>query len=272
MPYGMTTPPASRFSYPSTVIGSSSVFSNTFTFPHTPIGQVQTGNFLPCIPGASFGGSLASVTWELLRNGQPEISWVGYTILEDFQAFGGDIITIIGYNIPNGMVTLTWQGYTYNEGSVPLTQPSLSTSGDANIQLANSYQTATRSIAVTAVQTAQSYPFTLVGAPANTATIRVYNTSLSVSVANGTGSPMYYACQTWIGADASATSATTLDRLNLQCLVGTQGNQDQSTNWDGVEYNTATQTLAVYLNTQAGASLLGFGQYMVDATVEYAWF
>jgi hypothetical protein len=262
-------PPATRFSFPSMVTGTDTVFMNTFKFPQIPTGLTFTGAFLPCINAPTFGGGLSAVTWVLLRNGQPELSWVGYTILEDFQGFGGDTITIQAYNLPNGNVTVTWQGVSYIQQYTPLTLPTLNTSGPIETDLAASFQTATVLVNQTAVQSNNSYPFTFANPPSGTTTIKFYSVSLSISVACGNA---FYALNAWIGADHVSPSQTTLVAGCVEVLTNQSANVTLCQDMNGIEFDTATQTFAIYCNTLSGGSLVGEGLILVNGSIEYAWF
>lgn len=114
--------------------------TTVFTWQMPPAGTIMTGNFLPCQPGMPNGSNLSSVSWEILRNGQPEMTWIGYTSINGVTAGQGEQISIIAYNLPVGEpVQLTWKGwYTPVAQSPGIPQlPWLNPSGDGMMLLPN---------------------------------------------------------------------------------------------------------------------------------------
>lgn len=81
-----------------------------WTFPAVPAGLAWTVSLLPCAPNSSLAGGYVNTTWQLNRNGQPELSWFGNTIVQDVQAVGGDVIQVVAYNVP----VPTWGDPTYD--------------------------------------------------------------------------------------------------------------------------------------------------------------
>lgn len=129
----MTIPGVQNFSYPVTMPVTNN-FTSTWTFPSVPTGLTWTGAFLPCVPSTIAQGAPATqyfqqTNWVLYRNGQPEISWTGNSMLEHFQATSGDVITIAASFLPllplPNNVQLTWKGWSAPSGSVPPDVPSL---------------------------------------------------------------------------------------------------------------------------------------------------
>lgn len=104
-----------------------------FTFNVVPPGFVWTMTLVPTanttgltlgkIPPAAldvFGQSV----WTLQRNGIPEMTWVGYTLVTDFQAFGNDRIAVSVSNVtPNTQLLLTMRGSSDLSDTVPALPP-----------------------------------------------------------------------------------------------------------------------------------------------------
>jgi hypothetical protein len=132
-----------QFQYTSQVdLSQSFSASATFTFPVPPMGYVWIGSFLPCVAQTVVDFEspiLAAAAWQLNRNGQPLLSWVGYTSLTNFQANATDVIEILGFNLPFATVSLTWIGYAYPTNLAPPVLPSYNTSGQALDTLINSF-------------------------------------------------------------------------------------------------------------------------------------
>lgn len=82
---------------------------------------------------------LANMVWTLYRNGAPEMTWIGMSVLCNVQAFGNDVIQVAG-ELPGGgvssdilidqplPVTISMIGYEGLAAEVNLTVPFVSTS------------------------------------------------------------------------------------------------------------------------------------------------
>lgn len=125
---------------PITMIGSGNQPSvNTFTFPAVPTGLVWTGGFFICPSNAQSqsvntgvaASGYGDLTYIVYRNGQPEATWNGYSVLENYQATGGDVITIIAYGeLPTqGSTTvgtqMMWVGSSVDESNAQPAVPYL---------------------------------------------------------------------------------------------------------------------------------------------------
>lgn len=87
----MTAPGLQVINYP-VQIEVTAGQTGTFTFPTVPTGQCWTFGLFFDILAQQFGSPLT--VWQLLRNGQPEMNWVGQAVLTDVQAQSGDTISV----------------------------------------------------------------------------------------------------------------------------------------------------------------------------------
>jgi len=110
-----------------------------FTFDVPQQGSVWTGTIaavVPNIPGYNFTALLnvrqqalfGSAIWTMFRNGIPELTWLGFTVLTDFQAYGLEQITIQANGlVPNTNYQLAWTGHNQSVNEAPILYPSFST-------------------------------------------------------------------------------------------------------------------------------------------------
>lgn len=130
----MTATPLYKQAFALSSAGGQAVFM--FDVPQQ--GSVWTGTIaavVPNIPGYNFANLLnvrqqalfGEAIWTVFRNGIPEMTWLGFTVLTDFQAHGLEAITIQANGlVPNTNYQLAWTGHNQAEYEAPILYPSFS--------------------------------------------------------------------------------------------------------------------------------------------------
>lgn len=118
---------------------SSSGGQAVFQFDVPQQGSVWTGTIaavVPNVPGYNFTNLLnvrqqtlfGQAQWTMFRNGVPELTWLGFTVLTDFQAYGLEQITIQANGlVPSTNYQLSWTGHNQSDYEAPILYPSFST-------------------------------------------------------------------------------------------------------------------------------------------------
>lgn len=275
----MPVPGVELFSFPVTsvpITQPTNTRSFDFLFPAVPSGMTWTGSFLPCIPQQILPlpvpldpmPTLNNVTWLLTRNGQPELTWTGDTILRDVQAGPGDRLMVTAYNLPDfpvSVVTVTWKGYAIDTSrSWPVTMW-LSNSGSGGAPPANpdTRIASANWVSTTSAASGSSLIISSGGGP----TLSLLEAQLSYSVACASGSAnsasgLIYITDTVAGA--------TIAQLPIVCKPGQAVSDSVTLDCHGyVPQANAGGTTSVYLQWSAGALqadnsvILGILQYLV---------
>jgi hypothetical protein len=180
-----------------------------FQFEAVPPGYIWTGSISIVTtqsltsgpqsvdPPGSFSNNdfLANAQWTLYRNGAAEITWIGLSMLCNFQAFGNDIITVTGFLPQSGVspitansiftsadpalsLTLVFNGYAGTTNEIALTTAFLSTA----VQAAPNQSVSTPGNLMTTAWTGHITTLGTFPVPTIVAGIRIWNAWISLAV------------------------------------------------------------------------------------------